>query len=211
MGDDVISAYTTLIVVLDPVGLVPLFLSLTAHLAAPQRRAAAVWATLIAGGVLIGFALVGRQLLESLGITLPAFRIAGGLLLFYTAFEMVFDIRAGRRRSAVDEGNATGDDARSIAAFPLAIPLLAGPGAITAVILLSAQAEGIAAKAPLVAVIVAASATMLVTFLAAASIDRLLGPTLKIVVTRLLGVLLAALAIQFIADGILALAGRQQA
>jgi len=202
-----VSAFTTLIVVLDPIGLVPLFLALTAHFDPRQRTLTAIWATSIAGGVLIAFALIGRPLLDALGITLPAFRIAGGLLLFYTAFEMVFDVRGVRRQSAAD---STGEshDPRSIAAFPLAIPLLAGPGAITAVILLSGEAGTLAAKLPLVGVIIAASLIVLATFLAAGVIDRTLGHTLKIVVTRLLGVLLAALAIQYVADGVLALASR---
>jgi multiple antibiotic resistance protein len=205
-GDTAISAFTTLIVVLDPIGLVPIFLSLTAGLTARQRCETAIWAALIACGVLLFFALLGKELLGALGITLPAFRIGGGLLLFYTAFEMVFFHRQGRRTAsaaAADDLNA----AKSLAAFPLAIPLLAGPGAIAACILLAARVEGQAAgQLELAAVIIAACASCFVCFIGAASIDRLMGPIGKIVLTRLLGVLLAALAVQFIADGIVDIA-----
>jgi multiple antibiotic resistance protein len=204
-GDTAISAFTTLMVVLDPIGLVPLFLSLTASLTSRQRYETAVWAALMACGVLLFFALLGKELLGALGITLSAFRIGGGLLLFYTAFEMVFLHRHSRGTAspAADDVHA----ARTIAAFPLAIPLLAGPGAITACILLAAEVQGQAAgQLRLAAVIIAACAACFVCFIGAASIDRLIGPIGKIVMTRLLGVLLAALAVQFIADGVVDIA-----
>jgi multiple antibiotic resistance protein len=200
-GDTAISAFTTLIVVLDPIGLIPIFLAVTMGMTARERRETAAWATILAGGVLLFFALLGKDLLGALGISLPAFRIAGGSLLFYTAFEMVFSHRYSRQ-DAKTEAEAA-DAIKSIAAFPLAIPLMAGPGAITACILLAGQRQGrSAAQLELVAVIIAACVCCYACFVAAEAIDRLLGRIGKIVLTRLLGVLLAALAVQFIADGI---------
>src|SRR6187401_2859774 len=125
-----ISALVTLLVVVDPVGLVPAFLSVTEGLSGTSRRKVAVRASLIAGAILIGAALIGDWLLRQLGITLPAFRIAGGLLLFAVAFEMVLGIRI--KRATEDAAHAIEEHARDVAAFPLAIPMMAGPGAITA-------------------------------------------------------------------------------
>jgi MarC family membrane protein len=204
-ADIAISAFTTLIVVLDPVGLIPIFLSLTAAMTTAERRETAVWATILACGVLLFFALLGKELLGALGITLPAFRIAGGCLLFYTGFEMVFGQRHARQQQ--QSGAAPGYEVKSIAAFPLAIPMMAGPGAITACILLAGQAAGQpAAQFALVGVILAACAATYLCFIAAEPLDRLLGQIGKIVLTRLLGVLLAALAVQFTTDGILEIA-----
>ncbi len=201
MYEFAVSAFTTLIVVLDPIGLIPIYLSLTAGLTLAQRRLTALWAIGLAALIMIGSALFGQQLLHHLGISLAAFRIAGGLLLFYTAFEMVFDTRQQRRRSAAIDVEQQ-EPAHTIAAFPLAVPLLAGPGAITACILLSARAaDTVSGTVVLVGSIIAACAMSLAMFLAAEPIDRLLGTTGKIVLTRLFGVLLAALAVQFVADG----------
>lgn len=204
--DSSVSALTTLLVVLDPIGLVPLFLLLTSHMSAPARRRTALYATSIACLVLLFFATLGEQLLDALGITLPAFRIAGGLMLFYTAFEMVFGSR--RTRNQVEAQHVEGNDTvTSVAAFPLALPLLAGPGAITACILLSGAAgASLVDKLSLLIVIVIASACCLVAFLAADPLDKVLGTTGKSVLTRLFGVLLAALAVQFVADGAVAIA-----
>src|SRR5215475_2634161 len=133
-----VSALVTLLVVVDPVGLVPTFLGITQGRAGDIRRQIALRACLIAGAILIGVALIGDWLLRQLGITLPAFRIAGGLLLFAVAFEMVLGLR--QRRATEDAEHAVEEHARDVAAFPLAIPMMAGPGAITAVILLAGQA-----------------------------------------------------------------------
>lgn len=221
MSEFALSALTTLLVILDPVGLVPIFLSLTSGMDAAARRRVALLACTLAAGIMIAFAVIGAALLAQLGISLAAFRIAGGLLLFYTAFEMVFDLRRERRRSTAAEkggeaasatehataARTTPAEVRRLAAFPLAVPLLAGPGAITAVILLAGRAGDTApAQALLIAVILAACAIALVLFLAAEPLDRLLGETGKIVLTRLLGVLLAALAVQFVADGVIEIA-----
>jgi len=205
-----ISAYTTLIVILDPVGLVPIFLSLTAKMTTAQRMQTGLRAALIACSVLIFFAVFGAGLLGALGISVPAFRIAGGLMLFYTAFEMVFGARRARRQASAEADQTLA--VKTTAAFPLAIPLMAGPGAITACILLAGQAQGQpAAQITLALVIIGACATALICFVAAEPLNRMLGETGKIVLTRLLGVLLSALAVQFIADGIVAIANQATA
>lgn len=196
-----ISALVTLLVVVDPVGLVPAFIAMTEGLPASARRQVAIRACIIAFGILLGSALIGDWLLKSLGIGLPAFRIAGGLLLFWIASDMVFGWRVGREAQTAEQ--AVHEHVRNIAAFPLAIPLLAGPGAITAVILLAARAGGdLIMLGEMLAVIVAVMLLSLAVFLTAGRISRLLGVTGNIVLSRLLGVILAALAVQFVIDGI---------
>jgi multiple antibiotic resistance protein len=202
--DFAISALVTLFVVVDPVGLAPTFLAITEELPQSARTSVALRASLIAGAILIGTALLGDALFRALGISLPAFRIAGGLLLFSIAFEMVFGVRMRREGQAAEQ--AVEEHVRNIAAFPLAIPLLAGPGAITATVLLAGRAAGNwLLLGVLLAVVVLVAAACLAVFLAAARIGRLLGLTGNIVLSRLLGVLLAALAVQFVVDGIRAL------
>lgn len=199
-ADQFINALATLFVIVDPVSLPPIFLSLTTGMDASQRRRVAVQAVVIAFVVLAGFALVGRELLALLGISLAAFRIAGGLFLFWTAFEMVFERRQQRKSAAAD---TLADDSAHVAAFPLAMPLIAGPGAITAVMLLAGRSGGEAlALAGLIGTIAVVLAACLLTALLAGPLERLLGRTGRIVVTRLLGVVLAALAVQFVADGV---------
>ena len=196
-----ISALVTLLVVVDPVGLAPTFLAVTDGLPPQHRRQVAFRASLIAAAILFGAALAGDWLLRTLGITLPAFRIAGGLLLFSLAFEMVFGLRIERQTHAAEQ--AMEEHVRNVAAFPLAIPLLAGPGAITATVLLAGQAGGRAVPLTvLIGVIVIVAAACLVTFLVAERIGKLLGITGNIVLSRLLGVILAALAVQYVLDGI---------
>jgi len=154
--------------------------------------------------ILIGSALVGNWLLEKLAISLSAFRIAGGLLLFSIATEMVFGVRMRREGEAAEQ--AIEERARNIAAFPLAIPLMAGPGAITATVLLAGRADGnLLLLVLLLGVVVAVAACCLAAFLLAVRIRRLLGVTGNIVLSRLLGVLLAALAVQYVIDGIRAI------
>ena len=196
-----LSALVTLLVVVDPLGLAPTFLAVTDGLSPQHRRQVAWRASLIAAAILIATALGGDWLLRKLGISLPAFRIAGGLLLFSISFEMVFGLRIPRQSQAAEQ--ALEEHVRNIAAFPLAIPLLAGPGAITATVLLSGQAGGhAAALAGLTAVIVLIAGVCLATFMLAERIGRLIGVTGNIVVSRLLGVILAALAVQYVIDGI---------
>jgi len=196
-----ISALVTLLVVVDPVGLAPTFLAVTQELSPQHRRQVAFRASLIAAAILIGAALIGDWLLRTLGISLPAFRIAGGLLLFSIASEMVFGLRIERQSRASEE--AMKERVRNIAAFPLAIPLLAGPGAITATVLLAGQAGGRAVPLTiLIGVIAVVTVACLATFLAAERIGKLLGITGNVVLARLLGVILAALAVQFVLDGV---------
>jgi multiple antibiotic resistance protein len=199
--DYLVSALVTLAVVVDPVGLVPTFLAVTHGLPQQARRRIAVRASIIAAAILAGTALLGDWLLHQLGITLPAFRIAGGLLLFAVASEMVFGVRTERQSKQAED--ALEEHLRNVAAFPLAIPLMAGPGAITATLLLAGQASGKPISlAILIAVVVAVCALCLGVFLLANRVDRLLGTTGNVVSSRLLGVLLAALAVQYVIDGV---------
>ncbi|HKS61806.1 MAG TPA: MarC family protein [Xanthobacteraceae bacterium] len=204
--DFLVSALVTLFVVVDPVGLTPAFIGLTEGLPRSSRRQVALRACLIAFAILAGSALIGDWLLRMMSISLPAFRIAGGLLLFSIASEMVFGLRITRQ--AEDAEHALEEHVRNIAAFPLAIPLMAGPGAITASVLLAGRAGGDPLRiALLIGIIAAIMAVCLLVFLAAARIERLLGATGNTVLSRLLGVLLAAMAVQFVIDGVKAVMG----
>jgi multiple antibiotic resistance protein len=201
------NAFVTLLVTIDPPAIAPMFLALTVGMNAAEKRQVAWRATLIATLALAFFALVGQKLLALLGITLPAFRIAGGLLLFWIAFEMVFERRQARKsnvaRTAIDQ-----DHIRNVAAFPLAIPLMAGPGAITATMLLAGQTRGEPLLlAALIAIIAAICVLCWIVFLFAERISGFLGVTGNIVLTRLLGIVLVALAIQFVIDGVKAAFG----
>jgi multiple antibiotic resistance protein len=204
--DFAISALLTLFVVVDPVALAPTFLVVTDRMPRKSRRDVAVRASIIAGAILIGAALIGDWLLHTLAISLSAFRIAGGLLLFSIATEMVFGVRSRHEGEAAEE--ALEERVRNVAAFPLAIPLLAGPGAITATVLLAGRAHDLGELGDLIrlsvliAAIVAVAAASLLSFLCAEWIGRLIGVTGNIVLSRLLGVLLAALAVQYVVDGI---------
>lgn len=206
MIETLVSAAVTLFVVIDPIGIAPIFASLSGHMEPAVRRRVALRAVLIAGAVLVTFAAVGQPLLGALGITLPAFRIAGGLLLFWISTEMIFEKRQARKTGSAERA-VQEDHHDDIAAFPLAVPLMAGPGAITAVILLSGKIPGVVAGilgASLVIAIVLAITWLILSI--AIRIDRLLGATVRIVIMRLLGVVLAALAVQFVADGIIQIA-----
>ncbi|MFA5539406.1 MAG: MarC family protein, partial [Gemmobacter sp.] len=191
-----ITAFVTLFVVIDPIGLVPLFIPLTRGMTAAQRRAVGLRACVIAVAILTLFGLAGEAVLGFVGISMPAFRIAGGVLLFLTALDMLFERRTRRREGKAD----TADDP---SVFPLAIPLIAGPGAIATMILLVGEAGNWAGVVAVHAVMLAVVAMGFVLFLMAGPLERLLGRTGTLVVTRLLGMLLAALSVQFIIDGIL--------
>ncbi|MCC0047993.1 MAG: MarC family protein [Rhodobiaceae bacterium] len=201
-----ISAAATLFVVVDPLGLAPIFIGVTGGMTKEQRREVAIRSTIIAAIVLTISLLIGKPLLSALGISLPAFRVAGGLLLFWTAAEMVFEKRQERKESTAKK-TISKDHIENIAAFPLAVPLMAGPGAITAIILLAGQADGHYVR---YGVVFGAMALVLlscfITYLLAIRIEKLLGITGRIVLARLLGVILAALAVQFVADGVTAMA-----
>ena len=207
-----VNGFVTLFVILDPLGLLPLFLTLTPGASPRQRRRIALKASLIAGGILLVFGLFGLAILEGLGITLGAFRVAGGLFLFWIGFELVFEKRKERHeRSAVIAVEDHEDDNDDVAAFPLAIPLIAGPGAISATILLSGSLPTLTGQAGLVIVIVSALGINFLLLALAHRVDRFLGRTVRAIISRLLGVLLAALAVQFVADGVALLAQTTQA
>ena len=200
-ADFFISALVTLLVIVDPLGIVPIFVSLTSGLPIAARRQVAVRASAIAFAILCGATLIGSWLLDKLGIGMPAFRIAGGLLLFSIASEMVFGVRIVRKSHEVEA--ALDEHVRNIAAFPLAIPLMAGPGAITAAILLAGRAGDDAIRlGSLIGVIAIVVLSCLIAFLVGARLAKLLGVTGNVVLERLLGVILAALAVQFVIDGV---------
>jgi multiple antibiotic resistance protein len=196
------TALVTLLIILDPVALAPIFISLTQGMTGGERRRVAVRASVIAFFILAFFGLGGEVLLRLLGVGIPAFRISGGLLLFWIAFEMVFERRNERKQHTADIA-VTEDHIRNVAAFPLAIPLMAGPGAITAVILLAGRADGqIAYLGMLIVIIAVCVFSCFLVFLTSGRVARWLGVTGNIVLSRLLGVILAGLAIQFIINGI---------
>ena len=196
------TALVTLFVTLDPPGLAPVFVSLTLGMSRPEKREVALRACLIAFAILVAFAFGGRPALAALGVTLPAFRIAGGLLLFYVAFDMLFTLRGERKREVASDAVMV-DHIRNIAAFPLAIPLMAGPGAITATMLLAGRAGGDwRALASLMAVAAAVMLVSFMIFLMAERISHALGVTGNAVLTRMFGLVLAAMAVQFVIDGV---------
>ncbi len=200
--DYVSAALVTLLVTLDPPALAPIFISLTQGMAGPDRQRVAMRASLIAFGILAFFGLGGEILLRLLGVGIPAFRISGGLLLFWIAFEMVFERRNDRKQNTATVA-VTEDHIRNVAAFPLAIPLMAGPGAITAVILLAGRAEGRTLYlAILILMIALGVGACLLVFQMAERVAGLLGITGNVVLSRLLGVVLAGLAVQFVVTGI---------
>lgn len=195
-------ALLTLVVVIDPAGLVPVFVSLAGARSAQAQAAIARRAVLIAGAVLLSFSLVGGPLLAYLGISVSALRIAGGILLFRIAIDMVF--AQFRRETPEEEAEARAKE--DISVFPLAIPLIAGPGALASVLILASEARGEPALFALV--LVAAAMVLLVAYLflrASTRLARLLGQTGINVVTRVLGLILAALAVQYVADGLIGL------
>ena len=205
MIDYFTSALATLLVVADPIFLSALFLGLTHDLEASARREVALRGSVIALCILVAAGLGGAKLLQLLGISLSAFRIAGGLLLLSSAAEMVFDRRIQRLQATADTAVSV-DHVKNIAAFPLAIPLMAGPGAITAMILLAGRAEG--RMELLLGLFGVAALVMLacyLSFLTAEHISKTMGITGRAVITRLLGIILAALAVQFMIDGMLVL------
>ncbi|MBA4785380.1 MAG: MarC family protein [Rhizobiales bacterium] len=200
-ADILINAFTTLLVTLDPPGLAPVFLGLTVGMTRLQRRQVAVRGSLIAFAILAVFALFGASLLGSLGISMGAFRIAGGLLLFWIAFEMVFE-RRQERKEKTSQTAITIDHIHNIAVFPLALPLIAGPGAISATVLLAGALPGPWDRFLLIGVLALSMVLVLAALLIAERLDRFLGATGRAILTRLLGVILAALSVQFVVDGI---------
>jgi multiple antibiotic resistance protein len=195
-----VTAFVALFVVIDPIGTTPIFVSLTQGMPRLRRRMVAVRACGVGLVILTLFGLLGEQVLGFVGISMPAFRIAGGLLLFLTALEMLFGRRNRRRQDQAPDDPGPEDDP---SVFPLAIPLLAGPGGIATMILLTDQTAGdLWASAGIFGVMLVIFAIVFLLFLSAEAIERILQETGILVVTRLLGMLLAALSVQFVLDGL---------
>ncbi|AQS61850.1 hypothetical protein AGRHK599_LOCUS1143 [Rhizobium rhizogenes] len=200
-SETLINALTTLLVTLDPPGLAPVFLALTAGMTRDQRSQVALRGSIIAFGILAVFALFGLAILNLLGISLGAFRIAGGLLLFWISFEMIFEKRQ-ERKEKTSEIAITKDHLHNLAVFPLALPLIAGPGAISATVLLAGTMKTTIEMVVLILILAFAMALVYTALIVSERMDRFLGNTGRAILTRLLGVLLAALSVQFVVDGI---------
>ena len=196
-----VSAFVTLFVIIDPPGCAPIFASLTRECPPDQRRMMAVRSVLIAACILVFFALLGEDLLEVLGVGLPAFRIAGGIMLFLIALEMVFEKRQARRSSRAQEVEAS-PEIEDVSVFPMGIPMIAGPGSIASVMLLVGRSSGLQETLVVFAALGAVLFLTMLALLAAGPLMRLLGHKMEAMLTRLLGVILAALAAQFVIDGI---------
>ena len=193
-----ITGFVTLFVIIDPIGLTPLFVALTQGMSSKRRRIIALRAVAVAFFVLSLFTLFGEAVLGFVGISMPAFRIAGGLLLFLTALDMLFQRRSKRREDQAEEDEHHDDPS----VFPLGIPLIAGPGAIATMILLAGQQPGLLGLGMVLGVMVAVLLIAFLLFMTAGWMERALGKTGINVVTRLLGMLLSALAVQFVLDGL---------
>ncbi len=194
------SAFATFVVVIDPPGCAPIYAGLSAGASATQRRAMAIRAVVVAGLILLVFALFGEALLTGLGIELASFRIAGGVMLFLIALEMVFEKRTERREDRAAKVSAT--ETEDVSIFPMAMPMIAGPGSIASVMLMMARNEGLERSIVVLAALGANLALTVAALLAAGPLMRVLGHRIEAVITRLLGVLLAALAVQFVIDGL---------
>ena len=196
-----ISAFVSLLVIIDPPGCAPIYASLTTGASAAQRRNMAIRSVVVAGAILLVFALFGKQLLGLLGISLDAFRIAGGLMLFLIALDMVFEKRTARREERAKEIRAT-PEIEDVSIFPMAMPMIAGPGSIASIMLMVSRADDRMEMAVILGALAAVLALTLLALLLAGPLMRLVGEKIEAVITRLLGVLLAALAAQFVIDGI---------
>ncbi|MCF8480358.1 MAG: MarC family protein [Rhodospirillum sp.] len=205
MSDSFPSHVATLLVLVDPIGILAIFLGLTAGRTAVVRRRVAIKGCVLATLILIAAAVGGGAFLDLVGIEIPAFRIAGGLMLLLVAQEMIFakrTIRRGEHAQAMDKERGGEDEDSDPSVFPLAIPLIAGPGAITAVLLFSRESGGPLGLVWVIAAIVAVLAPTMVLLLAAGTVHRLMGKTLTLTLDRLLGIILGALAVQFILNGL---------
>ena len=195
-----ISAFVTLFVVIDPLGCGPIFAGLTAGTPVSHRRNMAVRSTLVATAILGGFALVGQVFLNYLGVSLAAFRIAGGIMLFLIALEMVFEKRTARRTERAEGVMAT--EHEDISIFPMGIPMIAGPGSIASAMLLMARAHGLVAHLVMFGALASVMVLMLLSLLVAGPLMAVVGVKIEAVITRILGVILGALAVQFVLDGL---------
>lgn len=201
MIDLFISAFITFFVVIDPPGCAPIYASLTKGAAAQQRRSMAIRASIIAAGILFVFALFGEDLLGALHIELNSFRIAGGVMLFLIAIDMVFEKRTERREERAQKIIET-PEIEDVSVFPMAMPMIAGPGSIASVMLLMSQNQGMDRSLVVLGALGAVLLLTLIALVAAGPIMRVLGSQAEAVITRLLGVLLGALAAQFVIDGL---------
>ena len=200
-----LSAFVTLFVVIDPPGCAPIYAGLTKGASRAQSRSMAVRACAIAGAILVVFALFGEDLLGALHIELDSFRIAGGLMLFLIALDMVFEKRTQRREQRAERvvaENVAGTEVEDVSVFPMAMPMLAGPGAIASIMLLTSQASGVPQTAMVLLALLAVLTLTLLALIAASPLMQLFGARVEAVITRLLGVLLAALAAQYVIDGL---------
>ena len=195
------SALVTFLVIIDPPGCAPIFAGLTRGATPAQRRAMAVRSSLIAWVILMFFALLGRPMLHALGISLASFRIAGGIMLFFIAIDMVFEKRTERREKRVEAIERT-PEVEDISVFPMAIPMITGPGSIASAMLWVSRADDTLQVAIVLAAITTVLLITMVTLLAAGPLMRLIGEKLEAMITRILGVILAALAAQFVVDGL---------
>lgn len=196
-----ISAFITFFVVIDPPGCAPIYASLTGKAPPAQRRNMAIRAILVAALILVVFAAFGEQLLGALGISLDSFRIAGGIMLFIIALEMVFEKRTQRREDRAQD-IIDKPEIEDVSIFPMAMPMIAGPGSIAAVMLLMARHEGLESTLVIMSALGAVLVLTLVGLLLAGPLMRILGGNVEAVLTRVLGVLLGALAVQFVVDGL---------
>ena len=197
------TAFANFFITIDPIGVVPFFIALTGGLSAAARRKAALTSVTVAVAILLVFTLIGQPLLHYLGISLAAFRIAGGALLFILAVDMVMAKEGGIRAPTPKEEQDVAAHHPDVAVFPLAIPLLAGPGAIASTILLQAQNVGnVAAQLLVAGVMVGVLVLAAVCFFPAAPIMRVLGITGVNVMSRVLGIVLAAMAINNMIEGL---------
>ena len=195
------SAFVTFFVIVDPPGCAPIYAGLTKGATPGQARAMAIRACLIAGAILLVFALFGVDLLAALHIELHSFRIAGGLMLFWIAWEMVFEKRTQRREERAEK-IAASPEVEDVSVFPMAMPMLAGPGAIAAIMLLMNEASSLEEMGVVLAALAAVLVITSLALIAAGPLMRLFGDKVESVITRLLGVLLAALAAQYVIDGL---------
>ncbi|MBQ0771385.1 MAG: multiple antibiotic resistance protein [Parasphingorhabdus sp.] len=196
-----ISAFITFFVVIDPPGCAPIYASLTSSVPERDRRVMAVRAVFVAALILLIFALFGEQMLGALGISLDSFRIAGGIMLFLIALEMVFEKRTERREDRAQE-IIEQPEIEDVSIFPMAMPMIAGPGSIAAVMLLTSQHDGIDNALVILGALGSVLLLTLIGLIAAGPLMRILGNKVEAVITRVLGVLLGALAVQFVIDGL---------
>jgi multiple antibiotic resistance protein len=196
-----LSAFITFFVIIDPPGCAPIYASLTIDAGPEQRRSMAVRAVIVATLILLVFGLFGEKLLGALGISLNSFRIAGGIMLFLIALEMVFEKRTERREARAQEIIET-HEAEDVSVFPMAMPMIAGPGSIATLMLLMSKNEGLEGSLVILSALGTVLMFTLLALLAAGPIMRFLGARIEAVITRILGVLLAALAAQFVVDGL---------